>query len=121
MRAFRNNSFLKPQIDLKEFASRFKKYEYDQDNYALYIWGYIMLMHEYYETTGQIISGHNYMTHFGEPNVFPQIKYEEHFNESLGLITTKKWWVKKEEGYRWYAIFIIENPIDKHWLEDFRC
>ena len=37
-------------VDQRAFASEFLKYRADPDNYALYLWGYVDLMLDYYKT-----------------------------------------------------------------------
>ena len=39
---------------MREFAQNYLKYENDLNNYSLYVWGYAMLMIDYYKITGDM-------------------------------------------------------------------
>ena len=73
---------------MREFAFQFKKYENDKDNLSLFIWGYVMLMIDFYSEANMTISpeevednslesayggsGIGTWTYFGERGSYPQ-------------------------------------------------
>ena len=56
LRAYRDlddvhaREILDEAVDQRAFASQFLKYRADPDNFALYLWGYVDLMLDYYKT-----------------------------------------------------------------------
>ena len=61
-------------LDKRDFAQRFRKYENDRNNFTLYIWGYVMLMIDYYETENLILTdqlANKVSTFYGEPDMYP--------------------------------------------------
>lgn len=72
-------------VDIRDFAHEFLKYKDDPNNYALFLWGYVDLMLDYYKmrypsliSNEDIVDQGNYdrlegvMNIYGEPGVYPQ-------------------------------------------------
>ena len=88
LRAYRGNPIVRANasaVDIRDFAHEFLKYKDDPNNYALFLWGYVDLMLDYYKmrypsliSNEDIVDQGNYdrlegvMNIYGEPGVYPQ-------------------------------------------------
>ena len=78
----------------------------DRNNFSLYIWGFAMIMIDYYEANNKILYTHDprkpYFgdTHFGEQNQFPQ------FIRDVGITEFEvDYYEITHEGAEWLQFF----------------
>ena len=87
LKAYRNNPLVRAnlsEMDQRDFAHEFLRYEGDANNFALYLWGYVDIMLDYYKNRNpSIISSQSIRENgkydrkngilivYGEPGVYP--------------------------------------------------